>query len=501
MPSCIILVLARLRQDLADILAPETIRAACREAGYTWRNRKLDPVATVLLFLLQVLHGNTACQHVVHFGTWAFSASAYCKARRRLPLRVLQILVERTAAKFRSATVATSTWLGHRVWIIDGSSFSMSDVPQLQKYFGQPAGQRRGCGFPVAHWAALFDLATGMLLRMTTSPMRTHDMSQTRQVESEVKPGDIVLGDRGFCSYAHLAMLFTRGVHGVFRLHQKQLVDFTPGRPLATKLSCAANPKGLPHSLWVKSNGILDQVVIWYKPKQKPGWMTAEQYAELPAEMSVRELRYQVERPGFRVVTITLVTTLLDPVRYPKSELAKLYRLRWRIELNFRHIKISMKMDILHCKTVDGIMKELNMFALAYNLIRAVMEESARVQGVPIERISFLDALRFLSSPTPGGDASKILINPSRPNRVEPRVLKRRKKPYPLMTEPRFVLRNRLLVSLARSNARYSGRVIGVPSPHLPIGPRPLERVGIEPVVLRPGVLHMLDEFSPAPPR
>jgi hypothetical protein len=153
MPTRILPILARLRQDLAQNLSPEAIRAACHQAGYRWRHRELDPVATVLFFLLQILHGNTACEHVVHFGQWAFTASAYCRARRRLPLRMLQILVAQVASKLRSTTSPGATWLGRRVWIIDGSSFSMSDVPGLQDHFGQPAGQRVGCGFPVAHWA------------------------------------------------------------------------------------------------------------------------------------------------------------------------------------------------------------------------------------------------------------------------------------------------------------------------------------------------------------
>ena len=128
MPTLIMPVLARLRQDLADALRPEAIRLACGQAQYSWRDRKLDPIATVSLFLLQVLHGNTACQHVVHLGNWAFSAAAYCKARKRLPLRVLQILLEQVAAKLRTRTSADARWLGHRVWIEDGSSFSMPDV-------------------------------------------------------------------------------------------------------------------------------------------------------------------------------------------------------------------------------------------------------------------------------------------------------------------------------------------------------------------------------------
>ncbi len=445
MHPSIIPVLARLRQDLAELLQPQAIRDACRHARYSWRNRTLDPVATISLFLLQILHGNTACQHVVQFGQWAFTATAYCKARKRLPLAVFQALVEIVAARLRSTTTASADWLGHRVWIIDGSGFSMPDVPALQNHFGSPTGQRPGCGFPVGHLVALFDLATGMLLRMTIAPMRTHDMSQAAHLACELKPGDLVLGDRGLGAYAHVAILLARGNHGVFRMHHQRYVDFTPGRPLPTKLSYAANPKGLPHSLWLRSNGELDQVVIWYKGKQKPDWMTAEEFAELPAEITVRELRYRVDVPGFRVRVITLVTTLLDPLIYPKAELAELYRLRWQIELNLRHIKITMKMDVLHCKTVDGVLKELAMFALAYNLVISVMVESARVQKVSVDRIGFLDALRWLTHRGSGGDPGDILVNPLRRNRIEPRVIKRRMKEFPLMKEPRSVLRKRLI--------------------------------------------------------
>ena len=316
-------VLTKLRQDIARDLSPDAIRSACRQAGYSWRNRKLDPVATVSLFLLQILHGNTACRHVVHLGKWAFSAEAYCKARRRLPLRVLQILLEQIAAKFRTQTGPAARWHGHRVWVEDGSSFSMPDIPALQDHFGQPSGQRRGCGFPVAKWLALFDLATGMLLRSTVSPLRSHEMSKVAEVESEVESGDVVLGDRGVSSYAHIARLAARGIHAVFRLHQKVLVDFTPGRPMAAKPSSKADPRGLPHSLWVRSNGEWDQTVIWYKPKAKPNWMTPAEFAALAAEITVREVRFNVSRRGFRVRVVTLVTTLLDSEIYPLSELAK----------------------------------------------------------------------------------------------------------------------------------------------------------------------------------
>jgi hypothetical protein len=234
-------------------------------------------------------------------------------------------------------------------------------------------------------------------------------------------------------------------IQTLFRLHQKVLVDFTPGRPMPTKLSWIANPLGLPHSRWVKSNGKNDQIVIWFKPKQKPKWMTAEQYAELDDEIMVRELRYRVCQRGFRVEVVTVVTTLLDADVYTLAHIAQLYRMRWKVEVNFRHIKITMKMDILKCKTVEGVLKELYVYAIAYNLLCSVIAESARVQKVPADRIGFVDTLRWMLDPGPDGDVSKILVNPDRPDRVEPRVRKRRPKQYPVMKRPRTELRNELL--------------------------------------------------------
>jgi len=366
MPPRIIPVLGRLRQDIAAGLSPETIRDACRQAQHSWRSRILDPVATIYLFLLQVLHGNTACRHVVHFGRWSFRDSAYCQARKRIPLAVYSGLLEKTAAIVRAASDGAG-WLGHRVWVVDGSSFSMPDEPELQRQFGQPGGQRPGCGFPVAKGLALFDVATGMLLRATTAPLRTHDMARAATVSDDLSPGDVVLGDRGFCSYAHLALLLRRGLHAVFRVHQMQIVDFTPDRPQA-KRGSSPRPVGLPHSRWILAQGASDQRVVGFKPKSKPKWMSNEEFAALPEEITVRELRYRVETPGYRVTEITQVTTLLDADTYAEASLAELYYKRWQVELNFRHIKISMKMDVLRCATVEGVLKELAIFSLAYNL-------------------------------------------------------------------------------------------------------------------------------------
>lgn len=446
MPPRIVTILSRLRQDLTADLSPEAIKHACLEEKYSWRNRILNPVTTIYLFILQILHGNTACQHTVHFGRWNFTDSAYCAARKRLPLGVIRRLTGRIAEGVRTTATAPSTWHSHRVWLLDGSSFSMPDTPELQTAFGQPGGQKKGCGFPVAKFLALFDLATGMLLRIEPAPLRSHEMSRGVAATAELLPGDIVLGDRGFCSYAHIATLYNRKLHGVFRAHQRRIVDFAPNRPQAVK-GKAKTPREAtirPHSRWVLSQGACDQVVVWSKPKRKPQWMSKDEYALLPDEITVREVRYKIHTPGYRVAEVTLVTTLLEASVYSAKALADLYFRRWQVEVYLRDLKITLKMDVLKCKTVDGVLKELAMFALVYNLVRSVAIESAKAQRVAADRVSVTDAVRWLVGAEGGEDLSVILVNPSRKGRVEPRVKKRRPKQYPLMNKPRAVLRKQL---------------------------------------------------------
>lgn len=444
MPPRIATTLGRLRQDLAVCLSPEAITDACRAAGHRWRRGVLDPIATVYLFLLQVLHGNTACQHVVHFGGWAFTAGAYCQARKRLPLEVWQRLLERTAAAGRHATEAASLWLGHRVWVVDGSSFSMPDTPELQRHFGQPPAQRPGCGFPVARLLVLFDVATGLLLRARAAPLRSHEMSQVADAHGELAPGDVLLGDRGFCSYAHLASLAGKGLHAVIRIHQRQIVDFTPGRAHA-RPEDKSPPGGLPRSRWLRALGVADQVVAWIKPREKPRGMSPEAFSALPTELAVRELRYRVEARGYRTREVTLVTTLLDDATYSMRALADLYGRRWQVEVFLDHLKTDMGMNILKCETVPGVLKELAVFALAYNLVRSAMAVTAEARGVEPERVSLLDTLRWLIGPESDEDATVLWINPARPGRSEPRVVKRRPKEYDRMTRPRSELRQQLL--------------------------------------------------------
>ena len=437
-------ILARIRQDVARHLAPESIREACRACGHRWRQRVLTPVAIVHWFLTQILDGNTAVEHLARRANRRFTGAAYTLARARLPLQVFQTLLRNLVRGLTPTTQAEGLWRGHRTWLIDGSAFSMPDTPALQNHFGQPGLQGSGCGFPVAKVLALFDAGTGMLMAMINTPLRSHEMSSVSQIHPALKSGDVLVGDRGFCSFAHLASLLQAGVHGLFRMHQRQIVDFTPHRPAAVG-GVKSKSKGLPRSRWLRALGVLDQVVEWFKPEDRPAWMTAEGYASLPETLPIRELRYRVGRPGFRTHWVTLATTLLAAEAYPLDALAELYATRWRVELYFRHLKTTMKLDVLKCKTVEGVLKELTMYAIVYNLIRVVMWEASRRQEVDVERISFIDAMRWLAAAEPGDVFLRLVVNPHRPGRFEPRARKRRPKQYDLLNKPRAELRNLLL--------------------------------------------------------
>jgi hypothetical protein len=434
-------VLRQFKADVAQALSAETIEKICGYLGHVWRQRVLDPVTTVQVFLLQILHGNTACSALSRLAGLVFSAGAYCAARARLPLALFEDLLEHVCDALFPEVHETGRWHGHRTWTLDGSSFSMPDTPQLQAHFGQHSAQAKGCGFPTAHLLAMFHAGTGLLLRVMASPWRTHDMHQATRMHQEMDEGDILIGDRGLASFVHLALLFLQKKHALFRCHHQQIVSFRVGR----KHTGQRKPRrGLPRSRYLRRLGHWDQVVEYTKPKNKPAWMDASAYAALPDTLQVRELRYRVSQRGHRPELITLATTLLDAEAYPAADLAELYLQRWQVEINLRHLKTTMGLEVLHCQKVEGVLKELYMFAVAYNLVRLVMLEAARRQRVPLDRISFIDALRWLRDTPPPTPLTPLLVNPLRPNRIEPRVVKRRPKPHKLMNQPRETLRKAL---------------------------------------------------------
>ena len=428
--------LASIKSAVSEAIPARVIERACQAIGHRYRKRDLDPVVTLHLFLQQILNGNASIAHLRRLSKHEFNLSGYCQARSRLPLtlfRRLQWLVAETVES--DGDCPQARWRGHRVFLLDGSSFSMPDTDELRHYFGQPTGQVEGCGFPVAHLMALFDAKRGYLLEATAQPLFTHDLSQVAGMHARLSPGDVLVGDRAFGTYAHLALCHEQGIHGLFRAHQHTIIDFRPGRP--HNEPGRKRVSGRPQSRWLKRLGRRDQLVEYHKPRECPSWLTPQQYAALPEWLTVRELRYKVKVPGCRTREVTLVTTLLDPVQYPAEELASLFGLRWQAETNLRHLKETMKMDVLRCETVEGVQKELALFAVVYNLVRRVMEEAACRQGVEPNRISFADAWRWLQNARPGEALPKLVVNPGRPGRVQPRMRKRRPKKYKLMRRPR----------------------------------------------------------------
>jgi hypothetical protein len=287
---------------------------------------------------------------------------------------------------------------------------------------------------------SLFDAAGGFRRDVLGTPLHGHDMQHVSELHPMLAPGAIVMGDRALCSYAHLALLSQGGLHGVFRIHQKQIVDFRPHRPTAEQAG-----KGHPSSRWVQRLGYHDQLVEWRKPASPPEWMDPEQYAQLPEHLLVREIRWRIRESKCRVREITLVTTLLDPLRYPTEEVAGLFRRRWRVEVCLKDLKITLGMDVLKGQSVDVVRKEALVFSLVYNLVRLVMLKAAGRQKVHPFRISFIDALRWLTPTKPSRlGLPELVINPERPGRWEPRCIKRRMKEYDLMREPRDELRKKL---------------------------------------------------------
>jgi hypothetical protein len=404
----------RIKGDIGRAVPAALIARVTAALGITGRDRILTPAVTTHLALHRALHGGTAITHLRHLAGVPFTPSAYCQAIARLPeafFGLVQLLVTDRMRDDREA----DRWLGHRLFLIDGTGVSMPDTPDLQAAFGQPGGQKPGCGFPVAHVLALFEARSGYLLKTVVAPLRTHDLTHAAAMHPEMRAGDVLVGDRAFGSFAHLALCRGRGLHAVFRAHQRRRHTKAPDR------------------------------LVWYvKPARRPNWMTAEEYDALPAEIQVREIRVRVRTPGRRVRTLVLVTTLLDRRRYPARAVARVYEQRWQVETYLAHLKTTLGMDVLKSKTAEGVRKEILVFGLAYNLVRRVMREAAERQGVAVARISFVDALRWLRQARPGEELPELVVHPDRPGRFDPRVKKRRPKQYPRMTRPRAELKKTL---------------------------------------------------------
>jgi hypothetical protein len=433
--------LSRLSEMFGPWLPSELFVSSAR--GLNSRQRLYPLSLTFWAFLSQVLSPGSACREIVRkVQAWYApeggvqpdsGTGAYCQARARLPLAQLQGTHEHLAQKLTAQNHAADLWLGRRVKVIDGTGLSMPDTVANQKAWPQPNTQKAGCGFPVVKLVACFCLASGALLHWVQGTLKEHDCRLLQKLLDCFQKGDVVLADRGFSSFANLALLAARGVDAVLRLHHFRKLDWRSGRRLGRR----------------------DRVVRWSKgPFQGDLW-TRAQWAELPAHLEVRVVEIQVAVPGFRTQKVVLVTTLLDAPQFSAAELGRLYFRRWAVELFFRDIKQTLGMDVLRCQTPAMVEKEIVMHALAYNLIRALMQDIAQSHDLSVSQISFkgtVDALRQWQELFKGSQEHPRRVQQLRqmfyrsvagdpllvrPNRSEPRAVKRRPKNFRLLTKPR----------------------------------------------------------------
>jgi hypothetical protein len=433
------------------VLDAGMVNQALLAEGVSFHERIYTPLVTLSLFLSQVIDPDHSCRAAVaRLIVWMAvnrrkpcepDTSSYCEARLRLPEAVIVRLVRETARRADGRASNGWLWKGRGVPLVDGTTASMPDSLPNQKAYPQSNTQGIGLGFPLVRMVALISLATGVVRDLALGPYRGKETGETalfRTLWRGLEPGEIVLGDRVFGSYFGIAGLSGRGVDGLFRMHQRRKFDFRRGRRL----------------------GVLDHVVSWARPA-RPDWMDEATYAEIPEELTVRELRVTVDQPGFRVNELVLVTTMLDATAYAKEEVAQLFLQRWDIELDFRAIKDVLKMDVLRCQTPEMVRKEIWMHLLAYNLIRGVMVDAAEAhQRVP-RRLSFKGALQTMTAFQDAlrwatvGDRVRLIQEMlkaischevgDRFGRVEPRANKRRPKPQRFLMEPRRQARKALL--------------------------------------------------------
>jgi hypothetical protein len=441
---------------ISRLLSPDDVDAAVAAEGYSFRERLYPPLVTIWVFLGQVLDQDHSCrQAVLRLAAWlavqgralcSTVTVAYCRARIRLPEGIMARLTRQTGHNLEDKSPHEWRWFGRRVRIADGTTLSMPDTAANQKAYPQSRRQKRGVGFPIVRVVVIFSLAVGTVLDAAFSPYQGKETGETALLRSllyNLKPGELLLGDRYFANYWIIALAQALDLDVVFRQHQLRKVDFRRGRRL----------------------GQDDHLITWEKP-QRPQWMTKAYYAALPATLTLREVRLRIPKGKKRTKTIVVVSTLRDAGHYAKGELQALYRLRWQAELQLRSLKTTMQMDILRCKTPAMVRKEIWAHFLVYNLLRTALAQAAENQQQKPWQISFKGTLQALSA-FGGFWPSAEPVNPDayyddflqvivehrvgdRPDRLEPRAKKRRPKPYPLLNESRSKAKARLAQGAGR---------------------------------------------------
>ena len=441
----------------AEVLSAERIERVFRKHRCDFGQRGVYSAAVMLWsFLSQVLRDGkeAACQaavaRVISYcqlnGLNAPTADTgdYCRARAKLPAAAIRELSCEVAAELDASAESRWLWKGkYHAKLIDGFTFTMPDTPENQAEYPHPKSQQPGIGLPIARAVALISLVTACVLNLKVGPYQgkeTGESALMRAMLSSLNKGDIAVMDRYYCSYMLLALLQLQGTHVCARKHQvRRQSDFRMGRRL----------------------GHNDHLITWTRP-QRPQWMSEELYQQIPLELTLRELRYTVTEKGRRTKTVEIITTLTDAAQYTTEDIAELYGFRWNCELDLRSLKSNLNLGHLRCKTPKMIERELWTTILGYNLIRATAAGAALLHAKQPRQISFTSTCQMVlaswmhlschRNPDNWDDFIPHVLKQlascevaNRPNRIEPRVLKRRRHRYKLMGKPRDLLRAEML--------------------------------------------------------
>jgi hypothetical protein len=414
-------------------------RLAQQDEGAHSRDRRWNLRLVFWTFAWQVAQAGASCREAIRQAQAHCKGagrplpperdSPYCQARGSLPLERLQQIHDGLCAEAQQGVAVKELWCARHVVVVDGSSVTAPDTPANQRAFPQQSVQKPGCGFPILRLVALLSLATGMLTAWATGPWSQHEVGLFQMLWESLRPGEVLLADRGFCNWGLLAQCLERNLHAVFRVKGIRRSDFRCGKRLSRN----------------------ERLVQWRKPCPTAKTVSAQEWALLPEVLTLRLVRCQMNIPGFRTRQVIVVTTLLDSQKYPPEALSQLYFRRWAMELSLRNLKTTLQMDQLSCKNPENLQREIRMHFLIHNLVRRLMLEAARRHRVPLERVSFAGSLaaarRYGEAllQTRSQRQRQALLDelfatlatdlvPERPGRREPRAVKRRPKPYPLLT-------------------------------------------------------------------
>ena len=402
------------------------------------RERLFPPTETLSMFLAQALKPDRSCQGIVDdtavkrlihgLPKCSTNTGAYCKARKRLPLEIVTEMLRHTGCLIAAEGSDTWLWRGRPVRLVDGTTVTLPDTLANQTAYPQQSGQKPGLGFPICRIVGITCLSSGVVLNAAMGGYKgkgSGEQALLRSLLDTFESGDVMLGDAFYATYFLLTELQLRGVDALFEQNgaRKIVTDFRLGKRLGSK----------------------DHLITLTKPKIRPQWMALEQYKSAPETLTIRELE---------VGGKTLVTTMTCPNTTPKSALKDLYKRRWQVELDIRNIKTTLGMETLSCKTPEMGEKEMWVYLLAYNLIRLIMAQSALLADVLPRALSFKHTLQLwlawggMSEQADDEESITQLLAlvaeksvGNRPGRIEPRAIKRRPKPYPLLTKTRDLAR------------------------------------------------------------